>query len=600
MATRSPLRIPYAANAPARRAATSIASRAVHVVVQAENSGVSSLTQAGKRPGLSQPATSYALGRILAMFDDPLFVRTPEGMLPTSVAQRLKDAIGRVLAATREALRHGEPFDPATSTREFRVSMSDVGEQVFLPSICERLQQVAPGVRIAAEAVPLAEIAEKMRLGRLDFALGNLPSLKATTAHAPLFNEQYTCMTRKRPGLPAQRVTAEQFQRMSHIAAASLDRSHLQIEESLRLGGLFRRNRAARVAVLARIAHEYLRTCLTSITLLTSLSSHTLVGWYRALSRECRGGQIMPSIDFVEVAQKGGLPVVAMGHVNVQEIVASQPHRRARLRVFSRRIHGQPTFTFSKATFVLTLVHWLARPDSEFRNVLTRFSVSYMHEAPQLFFKATHGHECHVEHLHFHSWQDLEPLWTATLGHALWISAEGPRSDLLKLLDSIRDETADDCDGPSLAESSPVAAVKGDPQQEAIAFRNELLSKNWPDGKRVAEMAGAGSRSNPHQYAARQRSNGALLGVWVAAERTYRHPDFQFDAHGGIRPAVTELLKVLPGDEEDKNGWRRAFWLYSPRPLLSGETPADVFVRNPQRVIEAAREEFCGDANAHW
>jgi DNA-binding transcriptional LysR family regulator len=200
-----------------------------------------SLTQAGKRLGLSQPATSYALGRLRAIFDDPLFVRTPEGMLPTSVAQRLKDPVGRALAAAREALRHGEPFDPSTSTREFRVSMSDVGEQVFLPSICERLQQVAPGVRIAAEAVLLTEVEEQMRLGRLDFAIGNLPSLKATTEHALLFNEEYACMTRKRPGLPAKRISAEQFQKMSHVAVASLDRSHVLIEESLRLGGLYRR-----------------------------------------------------------------------------------------------------------------------------------------------------------------------------------------------------------------------------------------------------------------------------------------------------------------------------------------------------------------------
>lgn len=308
----------------------------------------------------------------------------------------------------------------------------------------------------------------------------------------------------------------------------------------------------------------------------------------------------MSSIDFVEVARKGDLPVVAMGHVNVQEVVASAPHRSARLRVFSRRIHGQPAFTFSMATLIFTLVHRLARPDSEFRNVLTHFSGSYAHEAPQLFFKATHGNEDHIEHLHFHSWHDLEPHWTEALDHALWISAEGPRSDLLKLLDSIRGEAAGDCDAPSSAEPTAGTMVKGDPQQEAIAFRNELLSRNWPDGKRVAEMAGTGSRSNPHQYAARQRSNGGLLGVWVAAERTYRHPDFQFDAHGAIRPAVADLLKVLPGDEEDKNGWRRAFWLYSPHPLLSGETPADAFVRNPQRVVDVAREEFCEDANAHW
>ncbi|WP_225032061.1 hypothetical protein [Paraburkholderia sp. XV] len=307
----------------------------------------------------------------------------------------------------------------------------------------------------------------------------------------------------------------------------------------------------------------------------------------------------MSSIDFVEVARKGDLPVVAMGHVNMQEVVASEPHHSARLRVFTRRIHGQPSFTFSMATYVFSFVYHLARTDSEFRNQLVHFGGSYPHEAPLLFFKAKDGDVAHVEHLHFNSWRDLIPHWNTAIDHALWISAEGSHRDLLKLLDSIVAEKIADCDDdPSSAEAPSVE--KGDAHQEAIAFRNELLSMNWPDGKRVAEMAGTGSRSNPHQYAARQRSNGALLGVWVAAERTYRHPDFQFDAHGAIRPAVADLLKVLPADEEDRNGWRRAFWLYSPHALLSGETPADVFVRDPQRVLNAAKEEFRGDSNAHW
>ncbi|MEX3958749.1 hypothetical protein [Trinickia sp. EG282A] len=308
----------------------------------------------------------------------------------------------------------------------------------------------------------------------------------------------------------------------------------------------------------------------------------------------------MSSIDFVEIAQKGNLPVVEMGNVKVWEAVASEPLGSARLRFFSRRTPGQPSFTFSRMTFIFALVRRLARPDSEFRNVLAHFSGSYPHEATQILCKATRGNEDDLEHLHLQSWHDLELHWAAISDHALWISAEGPHSDLVKLLDSILDETGGDCDNTCSAKSPPAATGKGGPQEEAIAFRNELLSRNWPDGKRVAEMAGARSRSNPHQYAARRRSNGALLGVWVAAERTYRHPDFQFDTHGAIRPAVADLLKVLPGDEEDRNGWRRAFWLYSPHPLLSGETPADVFVRNPQRVVEAARAEYCGDPNDRW
>src|SRR5579859_2613039 len=42
-----------------------------------------SLTRAGERLALSQPAVSYSLGRLRTLFDDPLFVRTRSGMQPT-------------------------------------------------------------------------------------------------------------------------------------------------------------------------------------------------------------------------------------------------------------------------------------------------------------------------------------------------------------------------------------------------------------------------------------------------------------------------------------------------------------------------------------
>lgn len=43
-----------------------------------------SVTRAGSRIGLSQAAMSHALNRLRHMLKDELFVRTPQGMVPTS------------------------------------------------------------------------------------------------------------------------------------------------------------------------------------------------------------------------------------------------------------------------------------------------------------------------------------------------------------------------------------------------------------------------------------------------------------------------------------------------------------------------------------
>lgn len=53
--------------------------------------------------------------------------------------------------------------------------MTDIGEQVFLPPLCERLQRVAPQTQLEVRQVLVAQVEEALRLGQLDFAIGNLP-----------------------------------------------------------------------------------------------------------------------------------------------------------------------------------------------------------------------------------------------------------------------------------------------------------------------------------------------------------------------------------------------------------------------------------------
>ncbi|MBL0040049.1 MAG: hypothetical protein IPP28_03150 [Xanthomonadales bacterium] len=104
-----------------------------------------------------------------------------------------------------------------------------------------------------------------------------------------------------------------------------------------------------------------------------------------------------------------------------------------------------------------------------------------------------------------------------------------------------------------------------------------------------------GFEVEPGEAAAALRAAGRLLGVWSKSQRTYLHPDFQFDGEGRLRPQVAILLATLPS-EGDAGGWRRAFWLYSVREALDGRCPADVFPDDPSRVLALASREF-GEGN---
>src|SRR3569832_1018995 len=72
-----------------------------------------SVTAASARLALTQPAVSNALARLRALFDDPLFVRTPSGMEPTPFGRGLAAPVRQALALLESALAHGPGFDPA-------------------------------------------------------------------------------------------------------------------------------------------------------------------------------------------------------------------------------------------------------------------------------------------------------------------------------------------------------------------------------------------------------------------------------------------------------------------------------------------------------
>jgi len=85
-------------------------------------------TRAAERIGLTQPAVSHALNRLRALFGDPLFVRSPRGMVPTSLAQDIAPSVRSILEQVEGVLRGGRAFDPAASTRQFVLGLS-IGQQ---------------------------------------------------------------------------------------------------------------------------------------------------------------------------------------------------------------------------------------------------------------------------------------------------------------------------------------------------------------------------------------------------------------------------------------------------------------------------------------
>jgi DNA-binding transcriptional LysR family regulator len=143
------------------------------------------------RLGLSQPAVSHALARLRDIFDDPLFLRRPGGVTPTPRCLELAPRVASMLALAREALSPPPPFDPAASTRIFRLTGLDYEASFFAPALLRRFAEIAPGLRLAfrphAREAALRALAED----EVDLALGYFPRRPPEILTQPLYEESY-------------------------------------------------------------------------------------------------------------------------------------------------------------------------------------------------------------------------------------------------------------------------------------------------------------------------------------------------------------------------------------------------------------------------
>jgi len=209
-----------------------------------------SVSRAAARIGLSQPAMSNALSRLREVFADRLFVRTKRGMMATPRALELAGPVRAGLAQLRAALAERTPFDPAASTRSFRIAMSDYAEFLLLGPLLHNLERDAPAVQVVVRRPERIFLPpeESLRDGTLDAAIGFFPeesALEPGTRSQELFVEDNVCIARRGHPLLRKPFTLRQFASAKHVAIFYRPDTRGFIDDILAGHGLRRRLQAA-------------------------------------------------------------------------------------------------------------------------------------------------------------------------------------------------------------------------------------------------------------------------------------------------------------------------------------------------------------------
>lgn len=200
---------------------------------------------------LSPSAVSHGLGRLRKLFNDPLFLRTPKGVVPTVRANELAGAIADILARVRGVVSSSESFEAANSTRRFVIGSPDGVPAVLLPRLLAKLHRAAPGIDIGMREL-LPPGAPKSRQYVWEAALADLDGRAMDIAVLPvdavparfvartLYEEDF--VVAMRAAHPFRRnLTLDRFCEMQHLVVSLTGDAFGFVDESLAAQGLTRR-----------------------------------------------------------------------------------------------------------------------------------------------------------------------------------------------------------------------------------------------------------------------------------------------------------------------------------------------------------------------
>lgn len=207
--------------------------------------------RAAARLNLSPSAVSHGLSRLRRLLNDPLFLKTPRGVVPTARGAELAEPVRAILAQTRDLLSASEPFDPSRSRRRFSLGAPDGVSAVILAALLKDLRREAPGVDIGIRQ--LLPVPEETSLARawmptlgdletraLDIAIIPTGDVPARFTCRPLFKEDFVIVVRSGHPL-AGRPTMADYLRVEHVVVSMSGDPNGFVDELLARDGLSRR-----------------------------------------------------------------------------------------------------------------------------------------------------------------------------------------------------------------------------------------------------------------------------------------------------------------------------------------------------------------------
>ncbi|WP_256080465.1 LysR family transcriptional regulator [Massilia sp. YIM B04103] len=198
-----------------------------------------SVTQAGFRLGLSQPAASRALGRLRAMLGDRLLVRGKLGLELTPRGEMLAGPVTKLLEDAR-AIVSPAVFDPASATGRITIAAHDHLSLLVLADLAARFERHAPALSLHI-AQPAGDNVRLVEQGTADLALGVFEALPGSLYRRNLYTDSLVCVMRSDHPGAAGGLSLERYVTLRHVAVTISGVGNSAVDLALSAQGLTRR-----------------------------------------------------------------------------------------------------------------------------------------------------------------------------------------------------------------------------------------------------------------------------------------------------------------------------------------------------------------------
>jgi DNA-binding transcriptional LysR family regulator len=207
---------------------------ALHVLLEERN-----VTRAAERLGITQSSMSHRLARLRETLEDPLFLRAPAGLVPTSRAEQLAAPLAQALRVLHDVVVPPIRFDPKVSAYSLSIAMPDLLAPIA-PRLVSSITSAAPAFQVKLMNV-LPGLSSRLSLGAPGLALVPSRFVEGGVIARPLGEVRFGVVGRR--GHPALKtpLTVDRWLSYAHVVVRTGNERTGLVEEELGRRRLVRR-----------------------------------------------------------------------------------------------------------------------------------------------------------------------------------------------------------------------------------------------------------------------------------------------------------------------------------------------------------------------